>query len=68
MQTMEMEMAGVFFVPNNGHIEWAIEDLTQMKIGTLINGTLVIRKDTEPTEYINGTIEVHDDGIEFNET
>lgn len=67
METLEMEMAGVFFAPNNGHIEWALSDLAQMKVGTTINGVLVIRKNDEATEYMNGTIEVFDHGIEFLE-
>lgn len=61
-----MEMAGVFFVMNDG-IEWEMADLVQMNVGTMLTGTLVIRKNDEPTEYINGTIEVHDYGIEFLE-
>lgn len=67
METIQMEMAGVFFVPNNGHVEWALADLAQMNVGTIINGTLVVRKDDEPTEYMNGTIEVLEHGIEFQE-
>lgn len=67
MQSTEMEMAGVFFVPNNGHVEWAIADLAQMQTGTIINGILVIRKDDEPNEYMEGTIEVQEHGIEFTE-
>jgi hypothetical protein len=66
MQT-EMETAGVSFVPNNGHVEWAMSDLAQMETGTTINGILVIRKNGEPNEYMEGTINVQEHGIEFVE-
>jgi len=67
MQATEMEMAGVFFAPHNGHVEWAIADLAQMQVGTMMNGILIIRKDDEPNEYMEGTIEVQAHGIEFTE-
>lgn len=67
MENIEMEMAGIFFVPNNGHVEWALDDVAQMKVGTMVRGVLVIRKDGEPTEYLDGQIDVEAEGLRFTE-
>lgn len=57
----------IHFIPNNGSVEWALSDLIEMLVGTIINGHLRVR-DAEGERYIEGTIVVMDGGLMFEET
>lgn len=65
MQTMET--AKVTFTPSGTMDEFAMDDLAHMTIGTKISGLLVIRKDGQENEYLEGEIQVQDEGIWFLE-
>ena len=65
MQTVET--ARVTFTPAGTMNEFAMDDLAHMTIGTKISGLLVIRKDGQENEYLEGEIEVQDEGILFLE-
>ncbi len=65
MQTMET--ARVTFTPAGTMQEFAMDDLAHMTIGTKISGLLVIRKDGQDNEYLEGEIEVQDERILFLE-
>jgi hypothetical protein len=55
----------IHFIPLNGFVEWALEDVIKMNVGTMMNGHLRIRTQTEE-EYLEGEIEVMPEGIQFN--
>jgi hypothetical protein len=55
----------IHFIPLNGFTEWALPDVMQMDVGTIINGHLRIRTQTD-TEYLEGTIHIMPEGLQFN--
>lgn len=70
MEMMQMETANVTFIPAGSNTEFAMDDLTYMKVGTIVSGLLIVRGvfgDDTP-EYLEGEILVGDDGIQFTET
>jgi hypothetical protein len=61
-----LELAeSIHFIPLNGFVEWTLPDVSQMDVGTMINGHLRICTQTD-TEYLEGTIHVMPEGIQFN--
>jgi hypothetical protein len=55
----------IHFIPLNGFVEWALHDVTKMNVGTMMNGHLRIRTQSEE-EYLEGTIYVMPDGLQFD--
>jgi hypothetical protein len=47
--------------------EFGMNDLAHMKVGTILEGMIVIRHEGEDTEYYEGQIEVQDEGVLFVE-
>jgi hypothetical protein len=55
----------IHFIPLNGFVEWALHDVMKMNVGTMMNGHLRIRTQAEE-EYLEGTIHIMPDGLQFN--
>lgn len=62
-----IETAKVTFTPIGTMNEFDMNDLTHMKVGTILEGVIVIRHEGEATEYYEGQIEVQDEGVLFVE-
>ena len=66
METMEIEQVKTTFTPKGSSESFDISDLANMKIGTKLEGLLVIHCDE--LEYYEGTLEVQAEGVLFLES
>lgn len=62
-----IETAKVTFTPVGTMNEFGMNDLAHMKVGTILEGMIVIRHEGADTEYYEGQIEVQDEGVLFVE-
>ena len=56
----------IHFIPTNGGAEWSLPTILDMAVGTVLTGHLRICTDTAAPQYLEGTIRVESDGIEFD--
>lgn len=57
----------VHFIPTGGGAEWSLTDMIKMKVGTTLDGIMRIRTQSD-TDYLEGTMVVHNDGLQFEPT
>lgn len=55
----------IHFIPDTGFIEWTLSDVMKLNVGSKIDGHLRIRTQTD-TEFLEGTIHIMPDGLQFN--